>query len=352
VSTVSRKSIDRIDQDGDRQLLKGLPETRLYEAALTVMMRLVFLFSAEERKLIPPHENEFYDTHYAVSTLRAKLREQADQLGEEILERRHDAWCRLLAAFRAVYGGVDHDALFIPAYGGSLFDPDRFPFLEGRLEETDWLEVQSNPILINNRTVLHLLEALQILQIRVPGGGVEPRKLSFRALDIEQIGHVYEGLLDHTAVRAIEPILGLMGTKDRSPEIGLGVLEACAAKGEAALLKFLKDETGRSLSALQKALKISDEDVQDHRSRQRLLIACNNDQSLLDRILPFAKLIRLDTLDCPVVIPAGSVYVTAGTDRRQTGTHYTPRSLTEEIVQYTLEPLVYVGVAEGKPREE
>ena len=43
---------------------------------------------------------------------------------------------------------------------------------------------------------------------------------------------------------------------------------------------------------------------------------------------------------CPAVFPAGSVYVTAGATRRATGTHYTPRSLTEPIVQHTLEPLV------------
>ena len=61
---------------------------------------------------------------------------------------------------------------------------------------------------------------------------------------------------------------------------------------------------------------------------------------------------RNDTFDRPVVIRKGSVYVTAGTDRRSSGTHYTPRSLTEPIVQYTLEPLVYIGPAEGKPKEE
>src|SRR5947209_20625810 len=44
--------------------------------------------------------------------------------------------------------------------------------------------------------------------------------------------------------------------------------------------------------------------------------------------------------------------MTEGTDRRSSGTHYTPRSLTEPIVRYTLEPLVYVGPAEGKPKEE
>ena len=61
-----------------------------------------------------------------------QLRELADQHGEELLERRYDAWPRLLAAFRAVYGGLRHDDVHIPAYGGSLFNPDRFPFLEGR----------------------------------------------------------------------------------------------------------------------------------------------------------------------------------------------------------------------------
>src|SRR5262249_35202271 len=112
-------------------------------------------------------------------------------------------------------------------YGGTLFDPDRFPFLEGREPETSWETAPARPLPIHNRTVLHLLEALQVLQVRVPGGGpAEARRLSFRALDIEQIGHVYEGLLDHTAVRADGPVLGLAGTRDREPEIPLEKLES------------------------------------------------------------------------------------------------------------------------------
>ena len=70
------------------------------------------------------------------------------------------------------------------------------------------------------------------------------------------------------------------------------------------------------------------------------------------RVKPFAGLVRLDSFGYPVVIRPGSVYVTGGTDRRSTGTHYTPRSLTEPIVQYTLEPLVYHGPAEGLPKEK
>ena len=99
------------------------------------------------------------------------MREAADQHGEEVLERRYDAWCRLLATFRAVYGGVQHERLNLPAYGGNLFDPDRFPFLEGRKPGTTWRDTPADPLPVNNRTVLHLLEALQFLQIKVPGGG-------------------------------------------------------------------------------------------------------------------------------------------------------------------------------------
>jgi hypothetical protein len=474
------QALDRIDQDRGRILLKDISDSQLYEAALTVMMRLVFLFSAEEKGLLLLGD-PLYDQHYAVSTLRSQLRELADQYGEEVLERRSDAWCRLLATFRAVYGGIAHDALQLPAYGGDLFDPDKFPFLEGRALDTSWHDFPANPIPVNNRTVLHLLEALQILQVKVPGGGVEPRRLSFRALDIEQIGHVYEGLLDHTAVRAASPVLGLVGTKEKEPEVALAELERELEKGEEELIDYLKKVTGRSVSALRKALPVGaggsvgadsvgagsvgagspasslrspdigkpapthhpgspasslrspdigkpapthhpgspasslrspgiDKPAPTHHpgspasslrspgidkpaptnhphpssvgaglpesslrspgidkpaptnnpklptidslEAQRLLIACNNDQILFNRVLPFAKLIRKDTLDYPVVIPTGSVYVTQGSNRRETGTHYTPRSLTEPIVQHTLEPLVYEGVAEGKPKEQ
>ena len=184
----------------------------------------------------------------------------------------------------------------------------------------------------------------------MPGGGpAEPRKLSFRALDIEQIGHVYEGLLDHTAIRATEPVLGLGGTRNNEPEIPLTELEELASKDEKELHKLLKKETGRSsVSTIQRMLAAE----LDDQTVSRFRTACQGDETLWERIKPFAGLVRMDTFGYPVVIPQGSVFVTAGTDRRSSGTHYTPRSLTEPIVKYTLEPLVYEGPAEGKPKNE
>jgi len=347
------RCLDRIDQDESGQLLEGVTEGELYEAALTVMMRLVFLFYAEENKLIPSQADDpIYLTHYAVTTIIDDLQETADQQGEEVLERRHDAWVRLLSTFRAVYGGIQHERLKLLPYAGKLFNPDRFLFLEGRkkwLDEkgnpiNDWTRDEARPLPIDNRTVLHLLRSLQYLEMHC-----EARRLSFRALDIEQIGHVYEGLLDHTAKRATETTLSLIAAKGDEPEVALSELEQLRTKGEAELLKFLSDNdvTGRSENALKKALA----NAVDGEAAKKIRAACG-DESIYNRLRPFSALIRTDTFDRPVVIRKGSVFVTAGTDRRSSGTHYTQKSLTEPIVQYTLEPLVYIGPAEGKPKEE
>ena len=339
------QALDKADQDHGRKLLADVEEKVLYESALTVMMRLVFLFCAEERELLLLGD-ELYDKNYAVSTLREQLRLTADEFGEEILGLRYDAWTRLLTTFRAVYAGAKHDRLKLPAYGGSLFNPDRFPFLEGRKPDTTWRTAEATPLPVSNRTVLHLLEALQVLQTKV-GKTTEARTLSFRSLDIEQIGHVYEGLLDHTARRATEPVLGLAGTRNQEPEIALATLEKISAKGEKELLRFLKDETGRSESAIKKGLTAELDDQLVSRFRT----ACQ-DSALWMRVKPYAGLVRVDTVGYPVVITTGSVFVTAGTDRRSTGTHYTPKTLTEPIVQYTLEPLIYDGPSDGKPKDE
>ncbi len=334
------QKIDKLDQD--RGLLKDVSEETLYESALVVMMRLVFLFYAEEKNLLPADivSKTLYYKSYAVSTIREELRTQADSYGEEILERRYDAWCRLLALFRGIHGGINYDLLKLPAYGGELFDPTNYPFLEG----------SDRVLQVDNRTVLHLLEAIQIVQDKLPGGNSEPRRVSFKGLDVEQIGHIYEGLLDHTAVRSHQTILGLVGTKNKEPELALTELEAKYAEGIDSLVKYLYKETKRSKSALKNAL--NKEDKLDPHTYNKLLIACQNQTKLIERVLPFYHLLREDTFGYPLVIPQGSVYVTNGSDRRDTGTHYTSKNVTEEIVRYTLEPLVYQGVAEGKPAEE
>jgi hypothetical protein len=329
------QALDKADQDRDRELLRDVKEPELYEAALTLMMRLVFLLAAEERGLLLLGD-ERYESNYAISTLRMQLRTES----EEILERRWDAWSRLLATFRAVFGGIEHENLRLPALGGSLFDPDRFPFLEGRGKGSNWRTQPARPLPIDNRTVLLLLEAIQQFQ---------GRTLSYRALDVEQVGYVYEGLLERTVKRTAEVTLELDGTKNaKAPWIKLAELETAGLEGAARLSDLLQDRSGTSPSRIRNDLaKPVDDALAD-----RLLATCHGDTALRDRIRRYVHLVRSDPWGYPLVYPAGAFIVTTGSDRRETGTHYTPKSLTEAIVVETLTPVVYVGPTEGRPRDQ
>ncbi|CDI04376.1 MAG TPA: ATP phosphoribosyltransferase regulatory subunit [Candidatus Competibacter sp.] len=327
------QALDKADQDRSRELLRGVKEAELYDAALTVMMRLVFLLSAEERGLLLLGD-ERYEANYALSTLRMQLRAESD----EILERRWDAWSRLLAVFRAVYGGIEHENLRLPALGGSLFDPDRFPFLEGRSKGSNWRIDVANPLPIDNRTVLLLLEAIQQFQ---------GRTLSYRALDVEQIGYIYEGLLERTVKRTAEVTLELDATKSaQSPWVTLAELESARLDGAERLAELIQQRSGSSASRVRNDLARPIDDA----LADRVLTACHGDTALRDRIKPFGHLVRTDPWGYPLVYTAGAFIVTTGSDRRETGTHYTPRSLTEAIVAETLTPIAYVGPAQGTPR--
>ncbi|KXS37914.1 MAG: hypothetical protein AWU55_2012 [Halomonadaceae bacterium T82-2] len=332
------QAIDKANQDGNGKLLEGVKPQELYEGGLTVMMRLVFILSAEERGLLLLG-NTTYDNHYALSTFRQRLRRVSSN-AHELLERRHAGWSRLLALFRAIYGGIEHTDLRLPAMGGSLFDPDRYPFLEGRAKGSSWLTDAADPLPIDDRTVLLMLDAIQ---------SFEGRTLSYRALDVEQIGHVYEGLLERTVKQIDEVTLELRGSAQaKSPKATLRELAEASLDGQETLIELLKERTGRSVSALRKDLQR----FRDDRLSAALLTACRGKVGLHDRVEPYVHLMALDPWNHPRLYHPGAYAVVMGNDRRETGTHYTPKSLTEKIVHETLTPVAYIGPAEGKPKEE
>jgi hypothetical protein len=326
------QSLDRADQDRNRELLRDVTPAELYEAGLTVMMRLVFLLSAEERGLLLMGD-ECYEKNYAISTLRMQLCSES----EEILERRWDAWSRLLSVFRAVYGGIDHENMRLPALGGSLFDPDQFSFLEGRAKGSDWYKESAKPLPIDNRTVLLLLEAIQQYQ---------GRTLSYKALDVEQIGYVYEGLLDRTVGRVPELTLEFDGSKAaNNPWISLSELDNLS---EIKQIELIHDRSGISSTRIANQLGAR----MDEDASSLLLTACQGDLSLYEKIKRFGRLLKTDSWGYPLVYPAGSFAVTSGSSRKETGAHYTPKSLTELVVREALIPVVYEGPSTGLDRAD
>ncbi len=118
--------------------------------------------------------------------------------------------------------------------------------------------------------------------------------------------------------------------------------------GTEQLIELLHERSGSSISKIRNDLsKLIDDSL-----IERLLITCQGDTKLRDRIKPYVHLLRTDPWGYPLVYPAGSFIVTSGSNRRETGTHYTPKSLTEAIVAETLTPLTYIGPTEGIPREK
>jgi hypothetical protein len=311
--------LDELDAESNRALLDGVSDDDLYAGVVTTMMRLVFLLFAEERHLLPS-DDERYASSYSAGRLVEQLERRAAQGGEQTLEHRTGAWLQLHALTRALHGGVAHEDLRLPAYGGGLFDPDRFGWLEGAG--------------VDDLTVLRMLEAVQY--VRLKG---ERRRLTFRALDVEQIGYVYEGLLELEVRTATEPVLGLR-REGKKGLAHLGLADALAAVealedwtattyvGEGKLTPARRTTAARRLAAVVPPTVM----VGLHRTLGPDLAA---------RLQPLAGLVRRDERDRPAITLTGGRYVAPSTRRSATGAHYTPRSLAEEVVQHALEPLLY-----------
>lgn len=319
-------AVSRANRNTDGKLLAGVAPDEVYAGVITVLMRTVFLLNAEERNLIS--SGDLWDRAYAISTLLEQL-DDDHYLHQGVMRRRHGAWLRLLAAARAVHGGVHHSQMNVPTYGGNLFDPIRHPFLEGTSIDGEVFDVG----VVDDATVRHVLDLLQRL---------DGQRISYRAFSVEQIGQVYESLLDHSAVSVPEGqvVLGLVGSKGNEPEVPLAELEEQAEKGKLAewLAKEHDPSSGQGKKAKWEA-RIAK--TPDERVAATLGQACNGDAPILGRVERFAGLLRPDARGVALVFLPGDVYVTETANRRDTGTAYTSPAFAAEIAHHALEHLVY-----------
>lgn len=266
--------------------------SEVYKGLLTVLMRLVFLLYAEDRGLMP--DDPVYSNSYSVGRLFERLREDAGRY-PDTMDQRYGAWAQLLTLFRIVHDGATHGSLKLPPRRGYLFDPTRYPFLEG----------PPTPRVADG--VIHrVLENLLVL------GG---ERLSYRALDVEQIGSVYETMMGFTLERAKGRSIAVR-SKGAPVAIDLDALLTLPAAGRA---KSLKEQTGQTLTG--KALQ----DFKTATTPEALAAA-------LER--------RVAREATPDVVPAGGMLLQPSEERRRSGSHYTPRTLTRPIVEKTLQPIL------------
>jgi hypothetical protein len=311
-------------------------EQEPYEAAVTVMMRIVFMLFAEERGLLPVGQ-ELYGRSYGISGLLDELEEE-ERRDATSLDRSTAVWHRILATSTALYMGATFEDMRMPAYGGSLFDAKRFPWLYSRQPE------HGLNLVVHDRAMLHVLRSIQIVR-----QNNQARRISFREIDVEQIGYVYEGLLGYASRRvSSDAVLGLQGSEGDEPEISLAkVLELREAnksdeKFADALLKLIEvDQPAAKPQTKNRIVSALKADVDEPIARQQLGAVTAHDKKLVKEILPFVNLLRRDLRGLPYVVPKNGIVVTETSSRKNAGAHYTPRSLAEEVVLHALEPLVY-----------
>jgi N-6 DNA Methylase len=254
-----------------------------------------------------PHAKDVYEKSYSMRGLYAKLVEDA-ALHPDTMDERRGGWGQLLALFRLVHGG--HQSHFVQARGGKLFDPDAFPFIEGHMTVADRPRVFD----VSDGCLLRILEGLMTL--KGEGGAFE--RLSYRALDVEQIGSVYETVMGFTVETTKHRALAIKAGKNNRTPVFVN-LEELAAKGKDRI-KFLKEEADRGLLSANVARAVEG-------AKDASELAAALDSIVDERGSPRRQ---LTAIGAPILQPTD--------ERRRTGSHYTPRSLTEPVVLHALEP--------------
>jgi len=154
-----------------RRAAAGIDTVRVastLDQAFTLVYRVLFLLFAESRSLVPVW-HPVYRRSYTIEGLRR----QAETPGAE-----RGIWEALQAVSRLAHAGCHAGSLVVAPFNGRLFAPARAPLAEtGRLDD---------------QLVARALMALTTLAV---DGRRE--RVSFGDLGVEQLGAVYEGVLDY-----------------------------------------------------------------------------------------------------------------------------------------------------------
>jgi hypothetical protein len=174
----------RVNEDlRERVANARLSAEDFYKEVLRLIYRLLFLMVIEERGLVFPsgtatRHREIYDQFYSVMRLR-RMSER-----RHLADRRHaDLWPALQASFRLFEAGGPGPNMGVPPLAGDLF----------RAQAIDAL----NGCTLGNDALLGALRALNLYTH--PDNG-QLIRVNYGALNVEEFGSVYEGLLEYEPV--------------------------------------------------------------------------------------------------------------------------------------------------------
>lgn len=174
---------------------KTVESFEYYQQLLRIIYRFLFLMVSEERGLIS--DNELYRQHYSITRVR-NLAGTAAAYNEF-----EDLWASLRATFSLFTDESAGALLQVPPLNGDLFDPSRTATL--------------NPLSLSNRDLLHAMWDLSMYREKEKAPW---RRINYAALDVEELGSVYESLLEFQPVFSeseVKPTFDLLtGTERKS----------------------------------------------------------------------------------------------------------------------------------------
>jgi len=277
----------------------------IYRGLLTVVLRLVYLLYAEERDMLP--QDETFLGSYSVSGLYERLRADAS-VHPDTMDQRFGAYAQLVALWRMVHDGAQAPQMSLAPKHGDLFHPDRYPFLEGAVGPRQTIE-RIDPPRVADGTIHRVLEKLIVL---------DGERISYRALDVEHIGSVYETMMGFRLERATGRSIAIKAAKKHGAPATVDI-EALLNEEPGRRAKWMQDRTDRKLTAKVK----------------RAVSGAGTIEELHATLEPV-----IDRNATPDLVPAEAMVLQPSEERRRSGSHYTPRELTEPIVRVALEPIL------------
>ncbi len=152
----------------------------LREATLVLLYRLLFLFYAEDRRLLPVRDERY--APYSVRRIRQEVAARLDA-GAHLSATVPRIWLDLRGAFTLI--NVGDDGIGMPAYNGGLFDRARAPLLE-----------RTN---VPDKTLAPIIDALSRRTEDLLRGWI-----NYRDLSVAHLGGIYERLLEYTLAHEVQ----------------------------------------------------------------------------------------------------------------------------------------------------
>jgi hypothetical protein len=154
------------------------------EAALILLYRLLFILYAEDRDLLPVRESR-YDSYSLRERVRTDVGQRKDR-NDTFSETAARYWSVIDDLSRAINEG--DRSIGLPPYNGGLFDPEATPLL--------------SRVRLGDAVVANVIDALSFEHT-----DEGRRYINYRDLSVQQLGSIYERLLEHEVFREDDEII-------------------------------------------------------------------------------------------------------------------------------------------------